>query len=131
MKKASAYEAMSKVHHAFTMEGCSSPINVRLAENSETKEHRRRLSENLAVTINATTNDWSQKYFAPGSRDQAVSLDMPNSFAWQNANALCGLMDSHRATALEGFATKQIVGPKDANIFVYHLPVKLTNIITI
>jgi len=84
------------------MEGCSSPINVKLAEGGgEEREapavrgvRSRRMS--LQCEERPRWMEDTQKYFSPRGR---LSLDK------------------------ESVGLRQLVGPKDSNVFVYNLPV--------
>jgi len=100
--KESANEAIDTVHRSMRMEGCSSPINVKLAEGggeerkgslSERGMQNRRIS--LQCEKKSRWSDETRKYFSP----TRLSFDA------------------------ESVGQRQLVGPKDSNVFVYNLPV--------
>ncbi len=95
----SAMEAIDAVHRSFRMEGCSSPINVKLAESGgeerQAPEVRSRRMSLQCEERPRWTED-TRKYFSPRGR---LSLDK------------------------ESVGVRQLVGPKDSNVFVYNLPV--------
>ncbi|CAF0777941.1 unnamed protein product [Rotaria sordida] len=67
-KRQSALNAIKTMHHSYTMDGCSSPINVRFADTPKDKEVRKmqqKLNENLlqqiATNTSSITNQTSEE----------------------------------------------------------------------
>ena len=58
-KRQSALNAIKTMHHSCTMDGCSSPLNVRLADtpkDKELKKMQQKLNENLLQQITKNTS---------------------------------------------------------------------------
>jgi RNA recognition motif-containing protein len=63
-KRQSAFNAIKTMHHSCTMDGCSSPINVRFADTPKDKEVRKiqqKLNENLLQQITTNTSSISNE----------------------------------------------------------------------
>ena len=63
-KRQSALNAIKTMHHSCTMDGCSSPINVRFADTPKDKEVRKmqqKLNENLLQQITTNTSSISNE----------------------------------------------------------------------
>ncbi|CAF4958578.1 unnamed protein product [Rotaria sp. Silwood1] len=63
-KRQSALNAIKTMHHSYTMDGCSSPINVRFADTPKDKEIRKmqqKLNENLLQQIATNTSSITNK----------------------------------------------------------------------
>lgn len=59
-KRQSALNAIKTIHHSCTMDGCSSPINVRFADTPKDKEIRKiqqKLNDNLLQQITTSTSN--------------------------------------------------------------------------
>ncbi|CAF0931469.1 unnamed protein product [Didymodactylos carnosus] len=91
-KRQSAIIAIKSMHHSMTMEGCSSPVNVRFADTPKDKEIRKmqqKLSENLFQQITTTA-----PHLVAQQKQQSIQnpLSSPGNLASLNLmlfNQLC------------------------------------------
>ena len=66
-KRQSAFEAIQSMHHSYTMDGCTSPINVRFADTPKDKEMRKiqqKLHEQFLQQITTNPSE-TNEYFTP------------------------------------------------------------------
>ena len=165
------------MHHSLTMEGCSAPINVKLAETLESKREKKRMSLELAqyglfprpgynFYHDKISKDYTLtppiypstkscgRYIIPPSKERFTSqqdiwnsCDNISSLSNNFENSIKDLVklsdtDGNQASfkyhterpkltkrnTIDAYSCsqqteKQINGPKNANIFVYNLPV--------
>lgn len=117
----SAQDAIDEVHQSITMHGCSAPINVRFAE--QPKKH--------SLQLDRMQTDKSL-YFAPndGERKGRYSFDNSdfNADIYQSSRlssfkkTLFDTIQEKDLRGQNGASEKQQIGPKNSNIFLYHLP---------
>lgn len=142
-RKQSALKSIKIMHNSKLFEGCSQPINVRFADSVKDKEKLSNstqaavllpLLHHLALHSNQTSSNSLNNFLFLQQLIGNTKNDHESQLLFHQSNSAYPPIPTHQFDFSFPNYTKitdqkQIVGPDGANLFIYHLPVRISNLL--
>jgi RNA recognition motif-containing protein len=130
-KRQSAFNAIKTMHHSCTMDGCSSPINVRFADTPKDKEVRKmqqKMNENLLQQITTNTSPISNEtnenltslnlmLFNQFCSNAVTHINAQHSSYSNNNDLSCGDNNTNNLFPLSNILASKLTNDRQNNVF--------------